>query len=61
MFRKSKSSRHNDEIRIKIANTGVYHTNMLARDAGVAIFPSAAVLGHGGSGVVFEVGMTCPQ
>lgn len=43
-----------DEIRIRIVATGVCHTDVVARDLGIAPFP--IVLGHEGSGVVDKVG-----
>lgn len=43
-----------DEIRVRIVATGVCHTDVVARDLGIAPFP--IVLGHEGSGVVDAVG-----
>lgn len=43
-----------DEIRVRIVATGVCHTDVVARDMGIAPFP--IVLGHEGSGVVDAVG-----
>jgi len=43
-----------DEIRVRIKATGVCHTDVVARDLGIAPFP--IVLGHEGSGVVDAVG-----
>ncbi|CAM5208733.1 S-(hydroxymethyl)glutathione dehydrogenase/class III alcohol dehydrogenase [Oligella ureolytica] len=43
-----------DEIRVRIVATGVCHTDVVARDLGIAPYP--IVLGHEGSGVVDAVG-----
>lgn len=43
-----------DEIRVRIVAAGVCHTDVVARDLGIAPFP--IVLGHEGSGVVDAVG-----
>lgn len=43
-----------DEIRVKIVAAGVCHTDVVARDMGIAPFP--IVLGHEGSGIVDAVG-----
>ncbi|PCM44096.1 NAD(P)-dependent alcohol dehydrogenase [Marinobacter sp. ANT_B65] len=43
-----------DEIRVRIVGVGVCHTDVVARDLGIAPFP--IVLGHEGSGVVDSVG-----
>lgn len=43
-----------DEIRVRIVGAGVCHTDVVARDLGIAPFP--IVLGHEGSGVVDAVG-----
>lgn len=43
-----------DEIRVKVIATGVCHTDVVARDMGIAPFP--IVLGHEGSGIVDAVG-----
>lgn len=43
-----------DEILVRIVATGVCHTDVVARDLGIAPFP--IVLGHEGSGVVDKVG-----
>ncbi|MFT0545896.1 NAD(P)-dependent alcohol dehydrogenase [Allopusillimonas ginsengisoli] len=43
-----------DEIRVRIVATGVCHTDVVARDLGIAPFP--IVLGHEGAGVVDAVG-----
>jgi aryl-alcohol dehydrogenase len=42
------------EIRVRIVGVGVCHTDVVARDLGIAPFP--IVLGHEGSGVVDAVG-----
>ena len=44
-----------DEILVKIAGSGICHTDLSARD-GALPFPLPGVLGHEGSGVVAEVG-----
>lgn len=43
-----------DEIRVRIVATGVCHTDVVARDLGIAPYP--IVLGHEGAGVVDAVG-----
>ncbi|MDY0007200.1 MAG: NAD(P)-dependent alcohol dehydrogenase [Spongiibacteraceae bacterium] len=43
-----------DEIRVRIVAAGVCHTDVVARDMGIAPFP--IVLGHEGAGVVDAVG-----
>ncbi|HLR18092.1 MAG TPA: NAD(P)-dependent alcohol dehydrogenase [Alcanivoracaceae bacterium] len=43
-----------DEIRVRVVAAGVCHTDVVARDLGIAPFP--IVLGHEGSGVVDAVG-----
>ncbi len=43
-----------DEVRVKVIATGVCHTDVVARDMGIAPFP--IVLGHEGSGIVDAVG-----
>ncbi len=43
-----------DEIRVRVVATGVCHTDVVARDLGIAPFP--VVLGHEGAGVVDAVG-----
>ena len=43
-----------DEIRVRIVAAGVCHTDVVARDLGIAPFP--IVLGHEGSGVVETIG-----
>lgn len=43
-----------DEIRIQVVATGVCHTDVVARDLGIAPYP--IVLGHEGSGIVDAVG-----
>lgn len=43
-----------DEIRVKVIATGVCHTDVVARDMGIAPFP--IVLGHEGSGIVDAIG-----
>lgn len=43
-----------NEIRVRIVAAGVCHTDVVARDLGIAPYP--IVLGHEGSGVVDEVG-----
>ncbi len=45
-----------DEILVRILGVGICHTDLVVRDAGEALFPFPAVLGHEGSGVVEEVG-----
>ena len=43
-----------DEIRVQIVASGVCHTDVVARDEGIAPYP--IVLGHEGSGIVEAVG-----
>ena len=43
-----------DEIRIQVVAAGVCHTDVVARDMGIAPYP--IVLGHEGSGIVDAVG-----
>ncbi|WP_350558955.1 NAD(P)-dependent alcohol dehydrogenase [Psychrobacter sp. CAL346-MNA-CIBAN-0220] len=43
-----------DEIRVRIVAVGVCHTDVVARDQGIAPFP--IVLGHEGSGIVEAIG-----
>ncbi|WP_372965005.1 NAD(P)-dependent alcohol dehydrogenase [Marinobacter sp.] len=43
-----------DEVRVRVVATGVCHTDVVARDLGIAPYP--IVLGHEGSGVVDAVG-----
>lgn len=43
-----------DEIRVKIVASGVCHTDMVARDEGIAPYP--IVLGHEGAGIIEAVG-----
>lgn len=45
-----------DEIMIKIVGVGICHTDLVIRDAGNAVFPFPAVLGHEGSGIVAAIG-----
>lgn len=44
-----------DEVRVRMVATGVCHTDAVVRDGG-APTPLPAVLGHGGTGVVEQVG-----
>lgn len=44
-----------DEIRVRIVAAGVCHTDVVARDLGIAPFP--IVLGHEGSGVVEKLAL----
>ena len=43
-----------DEVRVRIVATGVCHTDVVARDLGIAPFP--IVLGHEGAGVIEAIG-----
>ncbi len=43
-----------DEVLVKIVATGICHTDMVLRDAGIATRP--VVLGHEGAGIVEQVG-----
>lgn len=43
-----------NEVRVKVAATGVCHTDAVARDLGITPYP--IVLGHEGSGIVEQLG-----
>lgn len=43
-----------NEVRVRIVATGVCHTDVVARDLGIAPFP--IVLGHEGAGIVDAIG-----
>ena len=45
-----------DEVVVRIAATGVCHTDLVARGRGVGGFPGPVVLGHEGAGVVEDAG-----
>jgi aryl-alcohol dehydrogenase len=47
---------NDDEVLVRIAGTGICHTDLAARDMHLPILPPPSVFGHEGAGVVEKVG-----